>query len=156
MKKIIYTFALFLSFISTYYCEANPYFKSFEIVNGTMNMDYDRYNNTYTVYIDSKENNLDFRYELNNPEDAIVITGNDYFINDINEVKIMINNDIGEKTTYTFIVHKYDAKEISSLDNTMVELNIKKDKIHIESVITMISCSVIIFSFYRLFLRHKV
>lgn len=155
MKKILFCLFSFNFFINSYNCEASTYFKSFEILNGTMNMEYDKFSNEYTVYVDEEENYLDFVYELEDEEAAITIIGNDFFTNQNNLVTITIYSN-GDKTSYNFLVKKYSDQETMSTLNKEVALEYTKNNFHMESLITMVATLIVIFFFYKLFLRHKV
>ena len=157
MKKIVFAFMIAFMFIRSYYCEASTFFNDFDILNGTMNMEYDKYNNEYTVYIEESESRLIFDYELEDSDAAIVISGNDYFVDDNNVVTVTVysSDDISNRV-YTFYVNKYSEDEVSSFNDEMVALEVQKKAFYVESLITMVSFIVVLFNFYYLFLRNKV
>lgn len=156
MKKIVFAIVVTFMFIECYYCEASTFFNEFNVINGIMNMEYDKYNNEYTVYIEDDENHLVFDYELEDSEASIVISGNDYLVHDNNVVTITVyaSNDSNSRV-YTFYVNKYSEDVVSDVDNDATSLEVVKDSFYIESLIAMISFILLLFLFYFIFLRKN-
>lgn len=130
----------------------STFFNELIINNGTINNQFDKYINTYTVTIEEDISYLDFHYELENPYSTIIIRNNDNLDNG-SIVTITICNETNTKCSdYDFIINKEKVMN-TIMVNDQYDLSINKT-IHIETIIGSIIFLIILFIFRILFL-HK-
>lgn len=153
MKKI--AFGLLIMFLNVNIVKGEPsaFFSELEVINGVMNAKYSKYNDMYTVYLDSEEYNLVFNYALEDEDAAVIIENNDYIVDNNEVIVTVVSSDDDEQKQYYFNVYKYDDEEVFLGDNESIPLEIEEKKFyHLESVVAIIAFLLILFVFYKLFL----
>ena len=125
-----------------------------KILNGTLELSFNKYTYEYTVIVDNNINTLDFVYKL---EDNCNININNNLLNNYeNIVTIDVYNDENIET-YTFYVYKEATNYTSLIDNYKKSLeivnNIEVEPYKIQLLVSGIFLSIIIV--FSILFRHK-
>lgn len=125
-----------------------------KILNGTLELTFNKYTYEYTVIVDNNINTLDFVYKL---EDNCNININNNLLNNYeNIVTIDVYNDENIET-YTFYVYKEATNYTSLIDNYKKSLeivnNIEVEPYKIQLLVSGIFLSIIIV--FSILFRHK-
>ena len=126
-----------------------------EIVNGKLDLKFDKYNNIYTVEVEENIKTLEFEYKVS--EGYKVSIDNNVLNSDINYVYLNVYNDT-TLNTYTFIVNKNITETSSLIDDYKSNLFVKEEEAPTSGVISIIvSCIIfLIIVFILLFKKKKV
>lgn len=101
--------------------------ESLNVLNGKLSPKFDKFNDIYTVSIDSDINSLDLDYEINDNE-QISIYGNMDFEEGENRVIIAVTNP--EETNYiTLIVNKKKSESVISELSDKILLEIENNNL---------------------------
>ena len=112
-------------------------------------LDFDPDIKEYYINIDN-ENNLDIDYEISNSDAYVSIEGNGNFNKSDNIIRININNE------KEYIIHAYKTHSVFKEEKkeSIKEMSpIKKEIVCI--IIITISCSLVLFFFYSLFINKS-
>lgn len=124
-----------------------------KVLNGILDLKFDKYTYEYTISVDSDVDHLELSYKLD--EDATIeVIDNDLDARD-NIVYLKVKNKVKEDN-YTLYVTRYEEK-VSGIDNYMKSLEIaKKDDIEIYKVqILGISLFFVLIIIFTLMFRRK-
>ncbi len=94
-----------------------------KILNGNLELKFDKYNYIYTVTVDSTINSLEFTYKLDS-DATLEIIDNELLAKD-NIVYLKVTNKDLEETIYTFYVTK-NAEVVSGINNYKESLELNK------------------------------
>lgn len=124
-----------------------------KILNGTMDLKFDKLNNIYTLSVSSNIEKLEFEYKITEGYNIEVI--DNYLDEDINNVYIKVYNDI-EENIYTFIVYKESSYTSSLIDDYKNSLNVKKESVNSTYVYSIIiGCIIVIIIFGIILLKPR-
>ena len=130
--------------------------ESLNVLNGSINPKYDKYNDLYSVNIGSDVDFLELDYQKQENE-IINVYGNLDFEEGINKVILAIEE--GNKINYiTLMVNKEFDTSVSSIDNNYVEMTLNnKDYIpkYAPNLIALSCLSIILLIFCLFYLRKR-
>ena len=92
-----------------------------KILNGTLDLKFDKYTYNYTVSVDKDVESLEFSYKLK--EDTYVEILDNVLDDKENIVKLNVYN-VNEEVTYTFYVYK-ETMEVNGLNDYMESLKVE-------------------------------
>ena len=130
--------------------------ESLNVLNGSMTPKYDKYNDLYTVNINSGVDVLEFDYKIKENK-TIDVYGNLDFEEGENKVIIAIKEN--EETNYvTLMVNKEAVKTVSSVNDDYINLMINNDDYIPEYAphLIALSCfSIILLIFCLFYLKRR-
>ena len=147
MNKILFVFFMIILNINVYATsEEKEILTKLDIKGYDINFSSDIHE--YSITTSSSEP-LDIEYELYNTSSYVQITGNGNF----NHSKNIITINIDNVNTYTINVYKTNnvSKEIID-DNDIKEMSYAKKEI-VKIILITISCSIIFYLYYLLFIK---
>ncbi len=105
MKKVILTVISFFIFTMNIMALDNkPYLTNLEITNGVNTLNFDKYNDVYTINVYEDIDSLDISYETDSDDTYVEIVGN-LLTNEVNDVYINLMNN-KDTNSYHLIVNK--------------------------------------------------
>lgn len=123
------------------------------ILNGKLDLEFDKYNNIYTVEVEENINKLEFTYKIS--EGYNISVNNNVLDEDINYVYVNVYNDT-DFNTYTFIVNKNISETTSLIDDYKSKIFVKEEKVSKGEVIGIISgCFIILLIVFILLFKKK-
>lgn len=147
MNKILFVFFMIILNINVYATsEEKGILTKLDIKGYDINFSSDIHEYSITT---SSSKPLDIEYELYNTSSYVQITGNGNF----NHSKNIITINIDNVNTYTINVYKTNnvSKEIID-DNDIKEMSYAKKEI-VKIILITISCSIIFYLYYLLFIK---
>lgn len=125
------------------------------ILNGKLDLEFDKYNNIYTVEVEESESKLEFTYKIT---DGYSISINNNQLNDdINYVYVNVYNEY-DFNSYTFIVNKKISQTTSLIEDYKSKILIEEEvpsKIEVGGII--FSCILFLFiTFILIFKKKKI
>ena len=124
-----------------------------KILNGKLDLKFDKLNNIYTLSVSSNIEKLEFEYKITEGYNIEVI--DNYLDEDINNVYIKVYND-SEENIYTFIVYKESSYTSSLIDDYKSSLNVKKEIVNSTYVYSIIiGCIIVIIIFGIILLKPR-
>lgn len=123
------------------------------ILNGYLDLKFDKLNNIYTVRIEENITNLVFNYKVSDGY-KVEILNNDNLEN-LSNVYIKVYNDI-EENIYTFTVYKELSNTTSLIENYKNSLNIPEDNVSTKDIYSiLIGCIIVILFFAYILLKPR-
>lgn len=129
--------------------------ESLNVLNGKLSPKFDKFNDIYTVSIDSDVNSLNLDYEINEYE-QVSIYGNMDFEEGENRVIIAVTNS--EETNYiTLIVNKKKSESVISelSDKTILEIENNNLPSYAPYLIGISCLSIILLIFCIFYIRKR-
>ncbi len=125
-----------------------------KIINGNLELKFDKYTYLYTVTVDNNINSLEFTYSL--ADNTYIDIRDNYLDKEENLVYIDVYNN-EEVSTYTFYVYKENIEEVSGIDNYLASLEVKNEDVTSLYKIQILSISMflIIVIIYAIIFRRK-
>ncbi len=124
-----------------------------KILNGTIDLKFDKLNNIYTLSVSSNVEKLEFEYKITEGYNIEVI--DNYLDEDINNVYIKVYND-SEENIYTFIVYKESSYTSSLIDDYKNSLNVKENNVDSKIIYSIIiGCIIVIIIFGIILLKPR-
>lgn len=125
-----------------------------QILNGTLELNFNEYTYFYTVTVPDNVSSLEFSYKL--ADDTYVEIKNNDLVEEENTVTLEVYN-VNDAVTYTFLVYKNKIEDVSGIDNYMKSLEIEpKDEINLYKVqILSISIFFLIIIIFSIIFRSK-
>ncbi len=125
-----------------------------KIINGNLELEFDKYTYLYTVTVDNNINSLEFTYSL--ADNTYIDIRDNYLDKEENLVYIDVYNN-EEVSTYTFYVYKENIEEVSGIDNYLASLEVKNEDVTSLYKIQILSISMflIIVIIYAIIFRRK-
>lgn len=157
MKHLIISLIIFISFLTSVKAESKDiYLENLMINNGSLSIPFDKYNNTYSVYLNNSVDELDISYDLKDEYSSIIIYNNYDLLTYNKQVVIRVINEEGTKDNkYYLNVYKENHQEVSYHEEEMLPLEIPiKKKYHLESIISSI-CFLIILTIYSILFKKS-
>lgn len=122
------------------------------IINGILDLKFDKYNNIYTVEVEENITSLELEYKAS--EGYKVSINNNVLNNEINYVYINVYNE-HETNTYTLIVTKKISKTTSLIEEYKNSLMVEEVEVPTYQVVSIIGGCVIILLIFFILLFHK-
>ncbi len=125
-----------------------------EILNGTLELNFNEYTYFYTVTVSDEVSSLEFSYKL--ADDTYVEVKNNELTEEENTVTLEVYN-VNDSVTYTFLVYKNKTEAVSGIDNYMKSLESENiDTFNLPKVqILAISIFLLIILIYSLLFHRK-
>lgn len=123
-----------------------------EVLNGTLDLKFDKYNNIYTVEVEKDINSLELVYTAS--EGYKVAINNNILNNELNYVYINVYNE-SENNTYTLIVNKNVSKTTSLIDDYKNSIMVEEESVPTYQIALIVSGAVIILIIVFIILFHK-
>lgn len=117
-----------------------------EILNGRMSLDFDKYVNEYTVFVDENTERLELNYKVNDGY-RVDIINNENIIDGMNLVYVIVTGD-NIQNTYTLEVYKNKVKEVIKVDDTSSNIEVKSEVSPSVTYMLIIGCIIIILFFF--------
>lgn len=95
--------------------------KELQILNGTLELEFNEYTNEYTITVDESVDNLDILYKLE--ENAKIEIKNNNILEGENIVYLRVYNDSIEEI-YTLYVYKENTNAVSGIDTYKKSLEV--------------------------------
>ena len=122
-----------------------------KILNGKLLPSFDKYNELYTVFVNSDVDKLEYTY-ITSGADIKEVTGNENFKTGENLVLIKLDND----TTYELTVIKEEEQKTTSILDTYEKVEVKPEMpSYIPSLIGIICFLLIILSYVLIFSKKN-
>ncbi len=123
--------------------------ESFTVRNGELSRKFESNNNVYSVNIFEGETRFLFDYTLENEEDEVVITGDEYDPSKENKTEITVTDKFGTKEVYTFYLEREETTPVFQTVNLDNSLDVKRVIPHLE-IYVGISCLIIILILFKI------
>lgn len=123
-----------------------------EVLNGTLDLKFDKYNNIYTVEVEKDITSLELVYTAS--EGYKVAINNNILNNELNYVYINVYNE-SENNTYTLIVNKNVSKTTSLIDDYTNSIMVEEESVPTYQIALIVSGAVIILIIVFIILFHK-
>lgn len=123
------------------------------IKNGKLDLEFNKYNYTYTVGIEDDVSSLVFDYKL---EDGYELSILDNKIDKDEGIVYLKSSNGNESYTYTLLVYKETAYQATMIDNYKDSLNVPKEEPTVSFVYIAAGCFLILLIiFVALFRKRK-
>lgn len=129
--------------------------QSLTVLNGELTPSFEEYNDTYTVQVNSDVFSLELDYTVT--ESANVnIYGNENFVEGENKVLIEVMDSEGNLTEYNLSVMKKKVQTTNNILKEPIPVEVKKELPgYVAPLIALICFTLILFTFWLLFLKRK-
>ena len=153
MRRVILILGLFFLF-SGKVLASSAYLENLEVDGYNLSLNFDKYNNTYSIDVDKDEKYLNISYKLEDEQSKVEVIGNDLTLNKSGEVLIKVQNGEDEQI-YKILINQEESQNVASLNNDLVELNVpKKRNMKLILMYIMIGWLILNIFFHRL-IFHK-
>ena len=124
------------------------------ILNGKLDLKFDKYNNIYTVEVEESVNSLELEYIAS--DGYKVSVNNNFLNNELNYVYLNVYNE-NETNTYTLIVTKKISETTSLIEDYKKSVMVEEMKVPTYQVAFIISgCFIVLLiTFFLLFHKKK-
>lgn len=123
-----------------------------EVLNGKLDLKFDKYNNIYTVEVEKDITSLELVYTAS--EGYKVLINNNILNDELNYVYINVYNE-SENNTYTLIVTKNISKTTSLIDDYKKNVMLEEESVPTYQITLIVSGSIIILITIFIILFHK-
>ena len=123
-----------------------------EVLNGKLDLKFDKYNNIYTVEVEKDITSLELVYTAS--EGYKVLINNNILNDELNYVYINVYNE-SENNTYTLIVTKNISKTTSLIDDYKKSVMLEEESVPTYQITLIVSGSIIILTTIFIILFHK-
>lgn len=123
-----------------------------EVLNGKLDLKFDKYNNIYTVEVEKDITSLELVYTAS--EGYKVLINNNILNDELNYVYINVYNE-SENNTYTLIVTKNISKTTSLIDDYKKNVMVEEESVPTYQITLIVSGSIIILITIFIILFHK-
>ena len=123
-----------------------------EVLNGKLDLKFDKYNNIYTVEVEKDITSLELVYTAS--EGYKVLINNNILNDELNYVYINVYNK-SENNTYTLIVTKNISKTTSLIDDYKKNVMLEEESVPTYQITLIVSGSIIILITIFIILFHK-